>query len=343
MLNQRDIPEHKKLAVKLVKKNWKRIGKQKSQNKDIFWPGKPKSELSEYRRYLQIAYTEQKCSVQRSSGDFFKENVVADIIAKKGGMNRPGVSFTKTVEQYENETTANKPEVSSFRMSNRILKLLGFVCRERGKSNYYKLTRHGKQWVKFQGEFPSKIGTLSERDFIVKRLMNANVFGVHDTIQNWDYRLRNRIFLNILLCTDIDEYITNAEAVVTAFHLHDERHPKQMKEMFDRLQKLRNGKIDIVDAYRECKINPRIKSAVTGAYDGPKVLLSFCRALGLLEKNKILEYKKGKLKDMYKKMFTNTKSEISEPDEVNTITPYGKKILKQEKSRRLVGFDELYF
>ena len=115
-----------------------------------------------------------------------------------------------------------------------------------------------------------------------------------------------------------------------------------MNQMIDRLNRLRNGKINIVDAYRECNINPRIKPAVTGAYDGPKVLLSFCRSLGLLKEDNITEYNNGKLKDMYEKMFS-TKSEISEPDVVNTITQYGKKILKQNYSRRLVGFDELYF
>jgi hypothetical protein len=341
MLNQRDIPEHKNLAAKL-EKNWEHIGNQKSQNKDIFWPGKPKSELSEYRKYLLIAYTEQKRSAQAGEGDCFSENAVAEIIAQIGGMNRPGVSFGKTAEQYKNETTANKSHITSFRMSNRILKFLGFVCRERGKSNYYKLTSYGKQWVKFQGEFPSKMGILSESDFIVERLMNANVFGVHDTIQTWDYRFRNRIFLNLMRCININGYITNTEAVVTAFHLHDERCPEQMNQMIDRLNRLRNGEINIVDAYRECNIDPRIKPAVTGAYDGPKVLLSFCRSLGLLKEDNITEYNNGKLKDMYKKMFA-IKFQISEPKVVNIITTYGKKILEQEKTRRLVGFDELYF
>ena len=195
MLNKRDIPEHKNLAVKL-EKNWEHIGNQKHQNKDIFWPGKPKSELSEYRKYLQKAYTEQKRSEQAGEGDCFSENLVAEILARAGAMNRPGVNFASTVEQYKNETTANKPHITSFRMTNRILKFLGFVCRERDRPNYYKLTSYGKQWVKFQGDFPSKIGTLSERDFIVERLMNANVFGVHDVTHTWDTRFRNRIFFS---------------------------------------------------------------------------------------------------------------------------------------------------
>ncbi|MBT7095112.1 MAG: hypothetical protein HN936_17840, partial [Bacteroidetes bacterium] len=58
---------------------------------------------------------EQLDNISKGNGAFFIENDVGKLLAEKGAMTRPGVGKSNTVSQYSNETSANKPERSSFR------------------------------------------------------------------------------------------------------------------------------------------------------------------------------------------------------------------------------------
>lgn len=324
-------------------KSWGSPNTGKTQNKEIIWFPKPRTDLNDMRKILKIAHKKQLENQAKGTGCFFVENDVAVDLANLGTITRPGVSSDSTVNEYEKEQTANKPHVSSFRMLNRIYRLLGFVTRELSGSNRYKLTDVGIQFTKFEGTFPSTVGTLSEKEFVVKRLVNANVFSVHDTPSMWDTRFRNRIVVNLLWCTSLNGYITNHEAVVTAFALKDERDHKQVKKIIQRLHDLRSSKIDMIDAYKQCSINPFDSSATNNAYDSPKVLTSLCRQTGLFESSTVplKESPFGDLRTMYKKMFSR-KSSIKKPSVVNILTDYGKEVLKIENKKRVVGFEELY-
>lgn len=332
---------HKVLADRLS--SWNKNATGKTKNKDIIWFPKPRTDLMDMRKILKFAYKKQLKNKSNGTGDFFIENRVAVELADLGTITRPGVGSQNTVSEYKEESTPNQPHVSSFRMLNRIYRLLGFVTRDLSNSNGYKLTDVGIQFTKFDGIFPSTIGNLSEKDFVVERLMNVSVFSIHDNLNMWDTRFRNRIVVNLLRCASIFGYITNYEAVVTAFSLKDERNPEQIKKIIQRLHKLHEDKIDMVDAYKECSIDPFNSSATNNAYDSPKVLTSLCRQTGLFESKtlRLIDTPFGDLRPLYKKMF-NRKSSIKKPSVVNILTNYGKEILIQERKKRLVGFEELY-
>lgn len=332
---------HNELLNKLNR--WKISGRGKTANKDIIWFPKPRTELTDMRNMLKIAFEKQQENKNKNLGDYFEENELSIDLAAMGSITRPGVSTSRTVTDYQNEQTANKPHVSSFRMSNRIYRLLGLVTRDLSGANRYVVTDLGQQYVKFDGPFPSKIDTLSECDFIVKRLVNANIFSVHDLPSMWDTRFRNRIVVNLLRCTAEYGYITNHEAVVTAFALKDERDPKQIEQMLTRLRKLHNNQIDMIQAYQECNVDPFDSSATNNAYDSPKVLTSLCRQTGLFERDTVglKESPKGDLTPIYKKMYDRD-SKLKKPNVVNILTDYGKNILNNEMDKRLIGFEELY-
>lgn len=331
---------HKVLADRLS--SWSTTSAGKTKNKDIIWFPKPRTELTDMRRMLKIAYNTQQENVKSGEGEFFKENQLAKTLASMGSITRPGVGVSTTITEYENELTANQPDVSSFRMLNRIFRLLGFVARNLTGSNRYVVTDLGKQFVKFEGPFPSKIGTLSENDFVVERLINASVFSVHDKPNFWDTRFRNRIVINLLRCTALNGYITNHEAVVTAFALKDERDIDQINQMLDRLRRLHSGQLDMVGAYQECKLDPHNSSVTSNAYDSPKVLTSICRQTGLFESATmgLKDSSFGDLSDTYNTMFA-ANSQLSKPRVVNILSDYGRNVLANELPKRVIGFENL--
>lgn len=331
---------HQKLLERL--NSWNQHGSGKTQNKDIIWFPKPRTEITDMRRMLKIAYVTQQKNVDVGEGEYFEENQLAKTLASMGSITRPGVGVANTISEYENEQTANQPDVSSFRMLNRIFRLLGLVVRDLSGSNRYAVTDLGIQFVKFEGTFPSKIDSLDENDFVAERLVNATVFSVHDEPRMWDTRFRNRIVVNLLRCTDKYGYITNHEAVVTAFALKDERDNNQVAKMLDRLQRLHSGKLDMVSAYQECNLDPYDKSATSNAYDSPKVLTSICRQTGLFESITVGTDDKrfGDIKKLYQTMFA-VNSQLSMPRVVNVLSDYGRRVLKKELSKKVVGFDNL--
>lgn len=331
---------HQKLLDRI--NNWDVPASGKTQNKDIIWFPKPRTEITDMRKMLHIANIVQQENIDTDKGEFFEENQVAKILATMGSITRPGVGIENTISEYDSEQTANQPDVTSFRMLNRILRLLGFVARESSAANRYVVTDVGKQFVNFEGSFPAKIGTLNENDFVVERLVNASVFSVHDEPRMWDTRFRNRIVVNLLRCTEVNGYITNHEAVVTAFALKDERDDTQINQMIDRLHRLRSGRLDMIGGYQECNLDPHSTSATNNAYDGPKVLTSICRQTGLFESSTIglKDAPFDNLGDVYKKMF-DTDSELSKPRVVNILSDYGRNVLANELQKRVIGFDNL--
>ena len=327
------------LHTRLTNWNCNKLGK--TQNKDIIWFPKPRTEITDMRRMLNIANITQQENASTNNGDFFEENQLAKTLASMGSITRPGVGIDNTVSEYKDEQTANQPDVSSFRMLNRIFRFLGFVARDLTGSNRYVVTNLGKQFIKFEGPFPSKIGTLNEKDFFVEQLMNASVFNIHDHLHFWDTRFRNRIVVNLLRCTNEFGYITNHEAVVTAFALKDERDDQQVIQMLERLRRLHSGELDMVAAYRECNLDPYNKSVTNNAYDSPKVLTSICRQVGLFEDStiKLKESTFGNLINKYNTMFTN--STISKPRVINVLSDFGRHILENELTKKVIAIDNL--
>jgi len=333
---------HKLLVNRL--RNWEKRSSGKTKNKDIIWFPKPRTDLGDMRKMLTIAYEKQIENEKSGNGIYFEENELSKELAKLGTITRPGTGVEETISEYENEQTANQPHVSSFRMLNRIFRLLGWTTRHVNSPNRYVVTDVGIQMTKFREVFPSKIGNLYENDLVVRSLLNANVFSVNDNLDMWDTRFRNRIVVNLLRCANVYGYITIQEAIVTAFALKDERDPLQVKQMIDRMKNLHEGKITMIDAYKECRIDPLDSSSANNAYDSPKVLTSLCRQTGLFEHESVplnsLPY--GDLRQIYDRMFKG-KSAIKSPQVVNVITDYGRSVLVKERQKKVIGFEQLYF
>ena len=333
-----DKPGYKELIGAF--KKWNSLRGGKTRNIDIIWFPKPNTSLMDMREKLKVAYEQQLINKKDKGEDYFVENDVAERLAKNGAFTRPGTSPEKVIEDYRKEATADKPHISSFRMQNRLFRFLGWTTRRVGHRNQYFVTDLGIQMTKFDGPFPAFIGTLSERDLVIKSLMNFVVFSINDNIGQWDTRFKQRIVVNLLRVAAKYGYISNNELVVTAFALKDERDSNQMKEMMERLRRLHDGKITMIDAFKEVNVDPHNASAVNNAYDGPKVLLSLCRQTGLLQSSKTMSTSFGDLRPLYLKMHKGT-SCVKCPRVVNIITDFGKKNLKQQLEKKVIWFDEL--
>lgn len=331
---------HRTLEAAL--KDWNNRRGRKHKNKEIVWFPKPSTSLADMRNKLRVAYDVQE--EKRASEDvaYFVENMVAEELARRGAITRPGKNAKDLVDEYKDESGPNKPHLSSFRMQNRLFRFLGWTTRRVEHRNQYAVTRRGAQICMFLGEFPGQIGDLSERDLVIESLVNASVFSVNDGVPQWDTRFKQRIVINLLRCCARNGYITNNELVVTAFALKDERDPDQLKEMIDRLDRLRDAKTAMIGAFEEVSVDPFDSSAVNNAYDGPKVLTSLCRQAGLLERKTIPVNDPGLngLEDMYQEMHTG-KSRIKVPRVVNVISELGKKELAEEEKKKLIWFDEI--
>ncbi len=321
---------------------WDSLRGGKTRNTELVWIPKPITNLADMRRKLAVALKVQLGRSEELGAESFIENEVAEELVRSGAFTRPGTATDELMEEYEEETEANQPHLSSFRMQNRLFRFLGWTTRVPGKPNEYRVTHRGKQISQFTGNFPGKIGTLSERDLVLKSLVNWGVFSVNDNVDQWDTRFKQRIIVNVLRVAAEYGYITNNELVVTAFALKDERNPQEIDLMMDRLRRLHDGRLSIYDAFTEVGVDPDVNSAVTGAYDGPKVVTSLCRQVNLFEPetSQLKEAPFGDLRDLYAKMHQK-KGKVSKPRVVNLITPLGEQILEQELEKATVWFDEL--
>lgn len=333
-------PGYKDLAEAF--KRWNSLQGRKTRNIDIIWFPKPITILTDMRDKLKVAYEMQLAKEKKEGKAYFIENEVAVELAKRGAFTRPATGAVELVKQYEEESTPDKPHISSFRMQNRLFRFLGWTTRRVGYRNEYIVTDLGIQMTKFAGPFPSSLGALSERDLVVKSLVNLGVFSVNDNINQWDTRFKQRIVVNLLRVTAMYGYISNNELVVTAFALKDERDSNQVGEMMERLRRLHDGEITMMDAFKEVSVDPYNSSAVNNAYDNPKVLLSLCRQSGLLY-DKTVPLKSspyGDLRPFYERMHKG-KSAIKKPRTANVIADFGKEVLSQELEKTVIWFDEL--
>ena len=333
-------PGHKEIARALDR--WDSLRGGKTRNVDIIWFPKPITNLTDMRNKLKVAYEAQLIKSKEEGEGYFLENEVAEELARRGAFTRPGTGRDELIEEYKEETTPDKPHISSFRMQNRLFRFLGWTTRRIGFVNQYVVTDLGVQMTKFSGSFPSSIGTLFERDLVIRSLVNLGLFSINDSVNQWDTRFKQRIVVSLLLVTATYGYISNNELVVTAFALKDERDPEQLKEMMERLRKLHDGEMTMIDAFKEVNIDPYDSSAVNNAYDGPKVLLSLCRQTGLLFDKSVYvgSTPYGNLKPLYAKMHKGT-SAIKTPRVMNLITDQGREVLAEEWGKQVFWFDDL--
>ena len=105
--------------------SWSRLRGGKTINKEIVWFPKPSTSLTDMRGKLQVALELQEVHRRDGGNEYFAEDEVASELARRGAITRPSVPVDRTIQEYEDEQVANQPHISSFRLQNRIFRLLG--------------------------------------------------------------------------------------------------------------------------------------------------------------------------------------------------------------------------
>lgn len=299
------------------------------------WIPKSKTYLREYREFLKICY-----DVQKRDGFFNDRTVGEEMVNRRAIVDRDNTAETY-IEKYGSKTIGNQSYVSNARMMIRICRWLGWMTSGDGKAKFY-LTPYGINLTVFEGEFPNKISELNEYDYVLKAFSKMKFYSANDSPQYRNPRFKQRIFLNMLRVLSNFDHCSHYELVVSAFVLKDERDQKEYELLLDRIYRLKKHKITIGQALAECNLDCKNKSSVTGVYDGPKVMLSFARQLGLVENIPVSKLETPKIYKEYSLMYKN--SGYIKPHGVkfvSSLTDKGRQFVEKYSGKTVIWFDEL--
>jgi len=299
------------------------------------WIPKSKTYLREYREFLKL------CKDVQNKTSFFNDKLVGELMVKKKAIVDRDSTPDSYVEKYKEKSIGNQSYVSNARMLIRICRWLGWITKIEGHAKFI-LTAYGENLTKFNGSFPSEIGEIKESELMEKAFAKLKFYNVNDSVQYRNPKFKQRIFLNMLRVLNEFDVCSHYELVVSAFVLKDERNEKDYKNVIDRVKRLKNVTITIGEALAECNLDCKLKSTVTGVYDGPKVMLSFARQFGFVENIPISSKLNPKMNELYKKMYRN--SGYIKPHGakfVSHITEKGRRFLKENYQNEVIWYDEL--
>jgi ferredoxin len=299
------------------------------------WIPKSKTYLREYREFLKICY-----DVEKRDG-FFNDRTVGEEMVKRRAIVDRDNTADSYMEKYETKTIGDQSYVSNARMMIRICRWLGWMTIGEGRGQF-NLTYYGINLTNFTGGFPNKIGDLNEYDLILKAFSKLKYYSVNDSPQYRNKKFKQRIFFNMIRVLSEFKHCSHYELVVSAFVLKDERDKDEYEMLLNRIRRLKEHRITIGEALAELNLDCQNKSSVTGVYDGPKVLLSFARQLGLVENIPVNKIDGPELHEEYVKMYQN--SGHIKPNGikfVSQITDKGIEFVNQYLDKKLIWFDEL--
>ncbi len=302
---------------------------------EYIWIPKSKTYLREYREFLKICY-----DIQKRGGSFNDRTVGEEMVKRRAIVDRDNTAETY-IEKYGSQTIGNQSYVSNARMMIRICRWLGWMTIGNGKSTFI-LTPYGINLTAFEGAFPSKISDLNEYNFILTAFSKLKYYSVNDSPQYRNQRFKQRIFLNMLRVLSNFDHCSHYELVISAFVLNDERNQKEYEQLLNRIKRLKNHKITIGQALAECDLDCKKKSSVTGVYDGPKVMLSFARQLGLVENIIVNKTESPEIYKEYSLMYKN--SGHIKPNGikfVSSLTDKGREFVDKYSKKKIIWFDEL--
>jgi len=299
------------------------------------WIPKSKTYLREYREFLKICY-----DVQKRDGSFNDRTVGAEMVKRRAIVDRDNTAESY-IEKYDSQTIGNQSYVSNARMMIRICRWLGWMTIGDAKATFV-LTPYGINLTSFEGAFPAKIADLDEYSFVEAAFAKMKFYSVNDSPQYRNPRFKQRIFLNMLKVLSLFDHCSHYELVVSAFILKDERNHKEYKKVIGRVKRLKDHKITIGKALAELNLDCNNKSSVTGVYDGPKVMLSFARQLGLVENIPVSKETSPEIYEEYSLMYKD--SGHIKPHGikfVSSLTDIGKDFVEKYSKRKIIWFDEL--
>jgi ferredoxin len=318
-------------AKRMKKKNL--TGYTGKKHLNYIWIPKSKSDLKEYRDTLKL------CKILQDQNGFFNDKTLGLLQVEKGAIFDGSLDVKDYVKKYQNKSIGNQSFVSNARMSMRMSRFFGWITRSPKEKAKYKLTLRGQLITNFSGQFPSHFGKYNENEIMLQDILGMRFYCVNDEIKYQMKQFKQRVMFNILWFLDKFEYMHNYEIVISALTLAKEEQPNIDKAL-DRVKRLRNQKINIAKALRECDINPKDNSSLTGVYDGPKVLCSLLKQLNL-----VIPIDVSKLGDecvkYYKTIFTGSPLLNHPPKNVFKITSFGKQILNDKLKEIPVWYEDL--
>jgi len=302
---------------------------------EYIWIPKSKTYLREYREFLKICY-----DVQKRDGSFNDRTVGEEMVKRRAIVDRDN-TIESYIKKYKVQTIGNQSYVSNARMMIRICRWLGWMTIGNAKAIFI-LTPYGINLTAFEGAFPSRLASLYEHHLMKKAFSKMKFYSVNDSPQYRNLRFKQRIFVNMLRILSYFSHCSHYELVVSAFVLKDERNIDEYKHAINRVKRLKDHKITIGKALAELGLDCNNKSTVTGVYDGPKVMLSFARQLGLVENIPVSKEITPSIYKEYSLMYND--SGYIRPHGikfVSSITNEGREFLKKYSNKTSIWFDEL--
>jgi NAD-dependent dihydropyrimidine dehydrogenase PreA subunit len=298
---------------------------------EYIWIPKSKTDLREFREILKI------CNKVEMRDGFFNDRTIGEeMVSSRAIVDRDNTAKTY-IKKYQNKKISDQSYVSNARMILRLFRWLGFASKDynSGISAKFYLTPYGKFFVKFHGP-------ISEEELSVFRDAFANIrfFSSNDDIRYRNKIFKQRCFLSMMRFLDLLDYASHYELALSSLVLKNET-KTEIKEKLKRIQDCRKDK-SIAWLMSEYGLDCKNKSTITGIYDGPKVLLSFAKQMGLVKEIDLKEPCYLDILNNYKKMYKNS-GQISEKSikKISQITELGKQFIKKYKDIEIVWFDQV--
>lgn len=303
--------------------------------KEYVWIPKPKTDLREYRLNLKL------CKEVQDDNGYFNDKLVGQYAVEQGAIYDGKLEPESYIEKYEGKDVSMQTYVSNVRMFIRIARFLGWMRYVPDQDGQYVLTDRGEALTRFRGEFPATDSGLEEREIVLESFANLCYYSVNDDPKYRNPKFKSRIFLNMLYFIQQFDICHNYELAITAFTLKDERDSEERREKLEIMQQLREGEINIGEAFRMNNLDPTDESTVNGVYDGPKVLLSFARQLDLVEGIYISRLDNSEeVKKIYEQEYQGS-PHINSARKVQRLTTEGERMLTEYMGRKKIWFDEL--
>ena len=301
-------------------------------HKNYIWIPKPKSDLKEYRDILRL------CRILEDQEGYFNDRTLGLAQVKKGAIFDGSLDSKEYIKKYENKTVGNQSYISNARMSLRMARFFGWVTRVANEEAKYRLTSRGHLLSSFHGKFPSQIGRYNEFEIMSSDILGLRFYCVNDQPNYQNRAFKQRIMFNILKYLTDYRYLHNYEIVITALTLKKEEQ-KDYSAASQRIELLRNKKITISEALSKCDIDPWDHSSLTGVYDGPKVLCSFLKQLGVVEP--VDTTRLGPEAVSYYKSVYKGSLIRNAPRNVFLITPQGEKLFMEYSKIVPIWYEDL--
>ena len=218
----------------------------------------------------------------------------------------------------------------------RMCRFFGWIHRDAERKSTYYLTERGRLISQFIGKFPNQIGNLKEFDLFLEDIVTFKFFSIDDLPGYRNEKFKTLPNLQILRFLSRFGYMHHYELAITALSTTN-INPEEFAAKSDIIESMRCGEINIGTALRELEHDPTNESTLNGIYDGPKVLCSFLRQLGLIETVNPKEIQGAS--EYYQSVYTEYL--IKPPHIVFRITKFGEEIQERYSNIVPIWFDEI--